>query len=208
MVRFDTDRGFGFIRSPQTGADVFFHVKDFRSQDAASPRIGMPVSFEEIHVGGKGPRAMAVRAAGEDRPRAEPGNAARTRRTASRPRAEPASSSGAWLMAPLLLAYAGAVAWGVSTHRLPWWVLVALPGLNLATFLAYWQDKYAAQQDQWRVAENTLHLWSFAGGWIGAWAAQRLLRHKTRKASFLGVFRFSVFAHCAALAAWLRWGGA
>jgi uncharacterized membrane protein YsdA (DUF1294 family) len=111
-------------------------------------------------------------------------------------------------MAPLVLAYVGAAAWGVWTHRLPWWVLVASPGLNLASFFAYWQDIYAAQQDQWRVAENTLHLWSFAGGWIGAWAAQRLLRHKTRKTSFLGVYWFSVLAHCAALGAWLRWSTA
>ena len=111
-------------------------------------------------------------------------------------------------MVPLVLAYAAAVAWGVWTHRLQWWVLLVSPALNIATFLAYWRDKYAAQQDQWRVAENTLHLWSFAGGWIGGWAAQRLLRHKTRKASFLGVYWFSVFAHCAALGVWLRWSGA
>jgi uncharacterized membrane protein YsdA (DUF1294 family) len=107
----------------------------------------------------------------------------------------------------LLLAYATAVGWGVWTHKLPWWVLVALPGLNVATFFAYWQDKYAAQQDRWRIAESTLHLWSFAGGWAGAWFAQRLLLHKTRKASFREVYWFTVVTHCALLGAWFWWSG-
>ena len=115
-------------------------------------------------------------------------------------------SSGAWAILPLLLAYAAAIGWGVWTHRLPWWLLVLLPGLNLATFLAYWQDKDAARRDEWRIAESTLHFWSFAGGWAGAWFAQSLLRHKTRKAAFLGVYWFSVAAHCALLGAWLWLG--
>lgn len=51
-----------------------------------------------------------------------------------------------------------------------------------------------------------LHLWSFAGGWVGAWLAQSLLRHKSRKAAFLGVYGFTVGAHCAVLGAWLWLG--
>ena len=59
IVRWDAARGFGFIRSASTQADVFFHVRDFRG--APEPALGMAVEYEEIHVGGKGPRAMAVR---------------------------------------------------------------------------------------------------------------------------------------------------
>ena len=59
ITRWDAERAFGFIRSPDSVADVFFHVRDF--QGPAAPRMGMAVVFEEIHVGGKGPRAMAVR---------------------------------------------------------------------------------------------------------------------------------------------------
>ena len=59
ITRWDAERAFGFIRSPDSVADVFFHLRDF--QGPAAPRMGMAVVFEEIHVGGKGPRAMAVR---------------------------------------------------------------------------------------------------------------------------------------------------
>ena len=59
IVRWDAARGFGFIRCANTQADVFFHVRDFRG--APEPAVRMEVEYEEIHVGGKGPRAMVVR---------------------------------------------------------------------------------------------------------------------------------------------------
>ncbi len=61
IVRWDATRAFGFIRSGDCAGDVFFHVRDYRG--ATPPREGLAVVFEEIHVGGKGPRAMAVRTA-------------------------------------------------------------------------------------------------------------------------------------------------
>ena len=62
LVRWEAERGFGFIRSPEVSADVFVHLRDFRDRQLR-PQVGMAVHFEEIHVGGKGPRAMAVEAA-------------------------------------------------------------------------------------------------------------------------------------------------
>ncbi len=61
VLRWDATRGFGFLRSGDTGVDVFFHARDL--QGLPDPRPGLSVVYEEIHVGGKGPRAMAVRAA-------------------------------------------------------------------------------------------------------------------------------------------------
>ena len=62
VVRWNAERAFGFIRSPASAADVFFHIRDFRG--TTPPREGLAVVFEEIHGGGKGPRATAVQAAG------------------------------------------------------------------------------------------------------------------------------------------------
>jgi len=82
-------------------------------------------------------------------------------------------------------------------------VLPASVLLNLATFFAYWQDKHAAQQGRWRIKEETLHLWSLAGGWGGAWLAQQVLRHKSVKASFRATYRLTVMTHCGtALGIW------
>ncbi|SFB61138.1 Uncharacterized membrane protein YsdA, DUF1294 family [Rhizobium sp. NFR07] len=63
-------------------------------------------------------------------------------------------------------------------------LLLAYLMLNAAVFLVYWWDKRAARRNEWRIRESTLLLLAFAGGGAGALAAQRLLRHKTRKPPF------------------------
>src|SRR5688500_665762 len=95
-------------------------------------------------------------------------------------RADAASSgSGVLGILPLMLVYAAAILWAIWLRKLPWWVLAALPVLNLATFFAYWQDKYAAEKGRWRIKEDTLHLFSLLGGWPAAYLAQQILRHKS-----------------------------
>jgi uncharacterized membrane protein YsdA (DUF1294 family)/cold shock CspA family protein len=204
VVRWDDARGFGFIRSAEAGSDVFFHVRDYRRTADASPRQGLAVTFEEIHVGGKGPRGMSVQAAGAAAATAAAGRTPprRAERATSRP-AAPSRASGAAVALPLMLAYAVVLAWSVWSGRLPWWVLAASFLLNVLTFFAYWRDKYAAGQGQWRTSEPTLHLWSLAGGWPGAWFAQQVLRHKSVKKPFRTTYWATVVIHCATLAGWL-----
>jgi uncharacterized membrane protein YsdA (DUF1294 family) len=73
------------------------------------------------------------------------------------------------------------------------------------TFLVYAMDKSAAQREsRRRVPEQTLHCLALIGGWPGAWAAQRWLRHKSRKRSFQLAFWLTVVANLAVLA-WVLW---
>jgi uncharacterized membrane protein YsdA (DUF1294 family) len=103
-----------------------------------------------------------------------------------------------------MVLYAGAIAAGVWLGHLPWGTPAASALLQLLAFFAYWQDKHAAERGRWRIQERTLHLWSLAGGWAGAWFAQQVLRHKSAKASFRQVYWATVVLHCAALA-WFGW---
>ncbi len=48
---------------------------------------------------------------------------------------------------------------------------------------------------QWRIPESTLHLFELAGGWPGAFVAQRALRHKTAKTSYQFVFWVIILLH-------------
>lgn len=206
VVRWDDARGFGFIRSATSISDVFFHVRDFRGAHTDGPRLGLAVTFEEIHVGGKGPRGMSVQPAGFARelPNSRSVNT-RPVQSHRQPAASAQAGSGAFFALPLMLGYAIALGWGVWMRYLPWWVLPALLLVSLLTFFAYWQDKYAAGKNQWRISESSLHFWSLAGGWPGAWMAQQVLRHKSRKQSFRETFWGTVVLHCAALGGWLWW---
>ena len=61
----------------------------------------------------------------------------------------------------------------------------------IASVIAYYlyaKDKKAAQNDTWRVSENTLHVSALIFGWPGAMIAQQRLRHKTKKIRFRVVF--------------------
>lgn len=219
VVRWEADRGFGFIRSPHTDADVFFHVRDFRGPGA--PQAGMSVRYEEIHVGGKGPRAMAVVAAQSlgqaaqvadvrARTGVRTGVSADARtdgrtpsRSDPRPHARHAAPRDPWLR-PVLwgaLIWAMGLAWAAASGRLPTWVLPAWLALNLCTFAVYWRDKWAAQRGHWRTPENTLHLWSLLGGWPMARIAQQVLRHKSAKASFQRAYWLTATLHVAAVMA-------
>jgi uncharacterized membrane protein YsdA (DUF1294 family) len=78
-------------------------------------------------------------------------------------------------------------------------LLASYGGTSVLTFAVYAFDKSAAQSGRWRVPERTLHLLAALGGWPGALLAQRVLRHKSRKLSFLAIFWSTVAINCATL---------
>ena len=83
--------------------------------------------------------------------------------------------------------------------RLPLAAPVLYVIASVAAFLTYAWDKSAAQADQWRTSESTLHLLGLVGGWPGALAAQQVFRHKTKKRSFIVAFWVTVALNCGAL---------
>ena len=56
-----------------------------------------------------------------------------------------------------------------------WTPLVYLLLINLVAFVAMWWDKRKARQNEWRVAEATLHILGILGGAIGGILAGSLL---------------------------------
>ncbi len=203
IIRWDAERGYGFVRSQSTDADVFFHVRDFRGGNT-TPAEGLQVRYEEIHVGGKGPRAMTVVPLGYEDPRRPPPAEMPRRRDGNR-RPPPPPHVRMEIRAMLLLApaYAALLVWAAWTQRLPVPVALSVPLLSVLAFYVYWRDKFAAQHGAWRTPEMVLHGLGLIGGWPGAWLAQRLLRHKSAKASFRHVYWATVLLHWVLLALWL-----
>ena len=80
--------------------------------------------------------------------------------------------------------------------------------LNVVTFCLYWRDKEAARDGHWRVSEARLLQFALFGGSLGAVAAQRLLRHKTRKEPFRTQLMAILILHVALVPATLIFGPA
>lgn len=60
-MRFDADRGYGFVKPDEGGSDLFLHISELaRGVDPASIKPGTLVSFEEDD-NGRGPKAVKVR---------------------------------------------------------------------------------------------------------------------------------------------------
>lgn len=218
VVRFDELKGFGFIRCDAVSQDIFFHIRDY--QGTSTPSLGLAVDFEEIHVGGKGPRAMAIRADQRDeryrpsgdleqvRPpqnRQNPRNVTKSRTPPIRRAPQTTESPPLIGVGALTLIWIGLLTFGVLRHKFPAVIGVGALGINLITFFAYWLDKHAAQKGQWRTKEDTLHLWSLVGGWPAARFAQEVLRHKTVKASFQSTYWATVWLHLGGLTVYIFW---
>jgi uncharacterized membrane protein YsdA (DUF1294 family) len=79
------------------------------------------------------------------------------------------------------------------------WYLAA----SLATAGLYAADKSAARRGGRRVSEATLQAWAWVGGWAGALAGQRLLRHKSRQPRMIVGAWLALAAHALGWAGWL-----
>jgi len=176
------ERGFGFIAPDDGGQPVFVHISSFTNRQRR-PEGDELVTYK-LAVDDKGRlRAKAVAFVGE--------------RLA--PSGGPGRSSFPPLFAVCFLFFVGAA---VLCGWLPLAVLVIYLAASVLTFFAYAFDKSAAVRQQWRTAESTLHLFALFGGWPGAVAAQRLLRHKSSKGSFQVAFWVTVMLNCVAVG-WL-----
>jgi uncharacterized membrane protein YsdA (DUF1294 family) len=64
-----------------------------------------------------------------------------------------------------------------------------------ATFWLYFRDKQAAKVGKWRTSEARLHYLELVGGWIAAFIAQKVFRHKNKKASYQLTYNLIVIFH-------------
>lgn len=76
--------------------------------------------------------------------------------------------------------------------KVPLFIIIVYLLMSIITYITYSSDKSYAITENSRVPENTLHILSLLGGWVGALIAQQRFRHKTKKVSFKIVFWITV----------------
>jgi len=183
IAKWNDERGFGFISTSDVGDSVFVHISSFSRGDRR-PSLNEAVSYTPGFDGQGRPRACDVRfLVGSSSPRP----------VRQLPRLGIAAALSFAVSFLIVLAGLAALGW----LELSWLALYYCA--SLITYRVYAWDKLAAQNGSRRTRESTLHLMSLIGGWPGALIAQVLLRHKTRKISFLIGYWFTVIVNCTAL---------
>lgn len=186
IVEWDDEKGYGFVRAGTQR--VFLHRRDF-AECRKAPAVGDVVRFE-MGADSLG-RSCANQAVHVGVPAA--------RRPARRPLGRSGRETGGLLSAPAVLTLAGLLVCPVlAIVLLPpgfYWVKFYAPVISVIAFFIYAQDKGRAQNGGWRVPEKTLHFLELAGGWPGAFLAQRILRHKISKLSYQATFWLIVLAY-------------
>lgn len=116
---------------------------------------------------------------------------------ATTPAPEPAGRiTLATILVPIiLLIVPGLAFWRLAPRELAPWIAGWIALASLITYVLYARDKRHARLGEWRTPETVLHGWELAGGWPGAWLAQRRLRHKNAKIAFQIVFWLIVMAY-------------
>lgn len=177
LIKWNDDRGFGFITPIRGGRQVFVHIKAFANQHRR-PIGNEFVTYEIVSDDTGRLRAEHVEFMGDDS----------------------VSAAEGWTIA-LTIALLFLMFVGVSVYigQLPFGILALYVVVSVISFIVYYQDKSAAQQNQWRTGEGTLILLGVLGGWPGAFVAQQLFHHKTKKRSFQIAFWFTVLLNCAGL---------
>lgn len=179
VIKWQNDKGFGFIEPIKGGSDLFFH-ENFLLNQSRRPVVGDEVSFE-----------MTTPPVGKQR----------AERILFRGERDPRKSDKFFDVFYSSLSCVFLICIGVLVflRKLDLLILILYLLLSLITFLIYKQDKIKAKNAEWRTPENKLHFFSLIGGWPGALIAQRQLRHKSRKQSFLVAFYITVVLNISAI---------
>lgn len=177
VTRWNDEKGFGFIQPNAGGKQVFFHIRAVRGK-RDRPAQGDTILFSSsLDTQGRLQADQVVYA--------------RAEKMAQHPLASVRGVIAIVLLSVVLGLHVFA--------QLPFAVLGWLALINVVTYVSYRQDKYKAQQGEWRTPESKLHLLSLFGGWAGALFAQQILRHKSSKAEFLFTFRLTLVINFALL---------
>lgn len=197
VVFWNEAKGYGFIEREKDSKRVFFHVSEF-SGSLEKRRKGETVVYSASIDKTNRLCAVNVLPLGEqsrsDRSPTKANRRTVTKKTPSRKSF--ADANAYWLV----FACVGAMGLSIYLGTTPNEIGLLYSVMSVLTFIVYAWDKSAAQNNQWRISESTLHLLSLVGGWLGALLAQKVLRHKSVKTEFRIVFFVTVFVNILVLA--------
>lgn len=195
IKKWQDDKGFGFIET-EAGESVFFHVSEFKAQ--RRPEVGEKVVFIIRQDSQGRMQAKQVQELAFVQQKMAQKNQQIRQRNHKRS-AQADFEAGQRKRLFMGVGFYGVLILLAATDKLSWLVIGWYIALGVITYAMYAKDKAAAQSNDWRTPESTLHLLSALGGWVGAMVAQTYLRHKSQKPEFRMAYYLTVVINMAGL---------
>lgn len=184
LVDWKDKEGYGFIADNINNKKIFVHIKAFNYTPSRRPAIGDVVSYI---IENNGSKLQAIKVGFINQASHNVNikntfidNKNKTHKTNPFP------------IFFLIIIYISLLFYSIIREWLPTNILPFFIILNFITFFIYWWDKSASGDGLRRTSENTLHILAILGGWIGAYIAQKTLRHKSVKKEFQTTFKVSI----------------
>ena len=176
LTEWDDEHGYGFITPENNGPKVFLHLSGLVEM-ARRPTAGEAFTYMlEKDEKGRPQAAYACQSKKLSRLRTLPFHHEVLRFAAN--------------CRPLGLAIIIACCTLSKTYYIG--IVISFVINSLLTVAFYWEDKYLAQYQCWRIPENRLHTWELLCGWPGALFAQQGFMHKNKKGEYQREFTYCI----------------
>lgn len=210
IIKWDDDKGFGFILSADDSKNIFVHIKSFKDRNVR-PEINQNVTFTiQNDTNGKVSAINVSRPTDNplknrlDRDNVKNILKHRQHNTNSIPITEKSTQLPIFYILIILSYVLFLFHFTFKEGKLPPYITIIYIFMGIITYFSYYTDKLNAIKSERRVSEKTLLTLSLLGGWIGALIAQHKFRHKTQKMSFQISFWTTVFFNILLLSSTFR----
>lgn len=200
IIQYDNEKKFGFIQT-KNNKDIFFHIREFRPR--REPAIGEQIVFElgednqgRICAVNIQELSFIIQKEKEKAQKIQRRQAYEAYQERQEQKHSVLNAVCIFGLVYLILIAIAILFFNISKLIFIWYIII-----SIVSFVVYYLDKVAAENDERRTPEKTLHLIDVLGGWIGASFAHKFLNHKATKAEFRVVFYITIIVNIIGLIA-------
>jgi len=212
IIKWNDDKGFGFILPNDSQKNIFVHIKSFTDRNVR-PVENQNVTYTVQNNDNDKYSAINV-SRSTDNPIRSRTNSSNVNNIISKrkrsnknniPFDQKSTHSIPILYIIFILGFMIFLFhFSILEDKLPPFVIIVYIVMGIITYFVYSGDKLQAIDNERRTSEQSLLALSLFGGWIGALIAQQRFRHKTKKTSFQISFWTTVFLNILLLSSAFR----